>query len=110
MLYQACLPLSSSTLRFVAGVIRSHLRENKIRWRSLSAGQQALMTLVYLHKGETYACVGAGFGVSASTVFRRVNETISLVAARAPSLRKVLRRAKRCGLPQRDPRRHVDPL
>ncbi|CAM3243243.1 DDE superfamily endonuclease [Stackebrandtia soli] len=91
--------MSSSTLRFVAGVIRAHRKKARVRWRRVTAGRQALMTLAYLHKGETYACLAVGFEVSVSTVFRRVNETISLVAARAPGLVKVLRRAKRRGVP-----------
>lgn len=47
--------------------------------------------LVYLHKGETYAPLGAGFGVSASTARRYVQETAGLLAARAPKLRKAAR-------------------
>lgn len=36
-------------------------------WRALPASEQALLVLVYLRKGEPFAEVAAGFGVSATT-------------------------------------------
>ena len=60
-------------------------------------GQQALLVLVYLRKGEPFAEVGAGFGVSTATCWRYVNETVELLAQRAPKLRAALREAKRQG-------------
>ena len=54
--------------------------------------------LVYLRKGEPFAEVGAGFGVSTTTCWRYVNETVELLAARAPKLRAALRKAKREGM------------
>ncbi len=62
-------------------------------WRKLNPGQQAL--LVYLRKGETFAEVAAGFGVGTATAWRYVNETVELLAARAPKLRKAARDAKK---------------
>ena len=52
----------------------------------LDPGRQALLTLVYLRKGDTYAALAPGFGVSVATVYRRVNETIDLLASRAEPL------------------------
>ena len=97
LFYQASLPVSSATLRFVAGVIRTHHRVAGTRWRVLDPGRQALLTLVYLRKGDTYADLAPGFGVSVATVYRRVNETIDLLASRAEPLPEVLRRARRAG-------------
>lgn len=99
LFYQAALPLSSRTLNVVARLIRSHRVAIGSRWRRLDAGQQALMTLVYLRQGETYANIAAGFGSSTATVARRVNETIHLLAATANGLRTQLRRIKRRGDP-----------
>ena len=36
-------------------------------WRKLNPGQQALLVLVYLRKGETFADLAAGFGVGTAT-------------------------------------------
>jgi hypothetical protein len=97
LFYRAALPLSHRTLRFVAGLIRTHRRELGSRWRRLDAGQQALLVLAHLRKGEPFAEVGAGFGVSATTCWRYVHETVELLAARSPKLRQALRTAKRRG-------------
>ena len=97
LFYRAALPLSHQTLAFVSGLIRAHRREISSPWRALNAGEQALLVLVYLRKGEPFAEVGAGFGVSTTTCWRYVNETVELLAARAPKLRAALRQAKRQG-------------
>ena len=47
---RAALPLSRQTLTFVAGSC----------WRKLSAGQQALLVLACLRKGETFAELATG--------------------------------------------------
>ena len=96
--YRAVLPLSRQTLTFVSGLLRAHRREIGSPWRKLNTGQQALLVLVYLRKGEPFAEVGAGFAVSTTTCWRYVNETVELLAARAPTLRTALRKAKREGM------------
>ncbi|MFL6118975.1 transposase family protein [Actinophytocola sp.] len=98
LFYRAALPLSRQTLTFVSGLVRAHRREIGSVWRALNPGQQALLVLVYLRKGEPFAEVGAGFGVSTTTCWRYVNETVELLAARAPKLRAALRKAKREGM------------
>ena len=67
LFYRAALPLSHQTLGFVAGLVRAHRRAIGSPWRALSAGEQALLVLVYLRKGEPFAEVGAGFEVSTTT-------------------------------------------
>jgi hypothetical protein len=98
LFYRAVLPLSRQTLTFVSDIIRAHRRDVGSIWRKLNPGQEALLVLVYLRKGEPFAQVGAGFGVSTTTCWRYVNETIELLAARAPKLREALRKAKRQGM------------
>jgi hypothetical protein len=98
LFYRAALPLSRQTLTFVSGLVRAHRREIGSPWRALDPGQQALLVLVYLRKGEPFAEVGAGFGVSTTTCWRYVNETVELLAVRAPKLRAALRKAKRDGM------------
>jgi hypothetical protein len=94
LFYRAVLPLSSRTLNFAAGLIRRHLKAIGSRWRKLEPGRQALLVLAYLRKGETFEDLAAGFGVGRTTAWRYVNETVELLAARAPKLRQAVRDAK----------------
>src|SRR6478609_3675158 len=95
LFYRAALPLSRKTLNYAAGVIRRHRRVISSRWRRLNPGQQALLVLAYLRKGETFADLAAGFAVSTATAWRYVNEAVTLLSARAPKLRAALRAAKK---------------
>jgi hypothetical protein len=95
LLYRAALPLSQATLTFVSGLIRAHRSEIGSRWRALNPGQQALLVLSYLRKGKPFAEVGAGFGVSATTCWRYVEETVELLARRAPKLQAALTARRR---------------
>jgi hypothetical protein len=97
LFYRAALPLSRKTLTFVAGIIRRHRTSIGSPWRKLNPGRQALLVLAYLRKGETFAELAAGFGVGTTTAWRYVNETVDLLAARAPRLRQAVRHAKKAG-------------
>jgi hypothetical protein len=97
LFYRATLPLSSRSLTYVAGIIRRHLAAIGSRWRKLNPGRQALLILVYLRKGETFAEIAAGSEVGTATAWRYVNETVALLAARAPKLRTAARDAARGG-------------
>jgi DDE superfamily endonuclease len=98
LFYRAALPLSSGqTLTFVSGLIRRHRAAIGSPWRKLNAGRQALLVLAYLRKGETYAGLAAGFEVGTATAWRYVNETVGLLAARAPGLRQAIRNAIKAG-------------
>ena len=92
-----------------AGIIRRHRISIGSLWRKLNLGQQALLVLVYLRKGETFASLAAGFGVGTATAWRYVEETVALLAARAPRLRKAARERGegRARLPR--PGRDADP-
>ena len=97
LFYRAALPLSSRTLTFVSGLIRRYRKSIRSCWRKLNPGQQALLVLAYLRKGDTFEQLAAGFKVGRTTAWRYVNETAELLAARAPKLRKAVRDAKRAG-------------
>jgi len=97
LFYRAALPLSRQTLSYVAGVIRRHRIRIGSCWRKLNPGQQAMLVLVHLRKGETLAALGAGFGVGTATAWRYVGETVRLLAARSPRLAPALRAAKKAG-------------
>ena len=78
LFYRAALPLSRKTLNYAAGIIRRHRISIGSLWRKLNPGQQALLVLAYLRKGETFAELAAGFGVGTTTAWRYVNETVEL--------------------------------
>jgi hypothetical protein len=65
-------------------------RELSSPWRKLSCFKQALLVLAHLHKNETFAQVGAEFGVSEATAWRYVDETLEVLAAWAPGLHEAL--------------------
>ncbi|RVX44437.1 DDE superfamily endonuclease [Nonomuraea polychroma] len=98
LFYRAAVDLSRSMLNYVAGMIRRHRKAIGSLWRILNPGQQALLVLVYLRKGETYTDLAAGFGVSTCTTWRYVEETVALLSARSSKLGQALRKAKRNGL------------
>jgi hypothetical protein len=60
LFYRAALPLSSATLNYVAGIIRRHRASIGSLRRKLDPGQQALLVLAYLRKGQTFADLAAG--------------------------------------------------
>ena len=92
MSYQVVLPLSRLTLRMLAELIRAHRRRLRSRWRKAGPADQALVVLAVLRDDPRLAHLGGGMGVSASTVRRWVLEAITLLAARATRLNRVLRR------------------
>ena len=95
LFYRAALPLSRQTLTFVSGIIRRHRMKVGSRWRKLNPGQQALLVLAYLRKGETFAELAAGFGVGTTTAWRYVNETVA--CSRPGRLSSARRSARRRG-------------
>jgi hypothetical protein len=97
LFYRAALPLSSRTLTYVAGIIRRHRASIGSCWRRLNPGRQALLVLAYLRKGDPFAEIASGFEVGTATAWRYVNETVALLAARAPELRTAVRDAKKAG-------------
>jgi len=97
LFYPAALLLSRQTLTYTAGVIRRHRARIGSPWRKLNPGQQALLVLAYLRKGETFAELAAGFGIGTATAWRYVTETVGLLAARSPKLRTALACAKAAG-------------
>src|SRR5512140_1890374 len=97
LFYPAALPLSRQTLTYATGIIRRHRAQIGSPWRRLNCGQQALLVLAYLRKGETFAELAAGFGIGTATAWRYVTETVGLLAARSPKLRRALANAKKTG-------------
>ena len=72
LFYPAALPLSRQTLDYTAAIIRRYRKQVGSPWRKLNPGRQALLVLAYLRKGETFAELAAGFGISTTTAWRYV--------------------------------------
>src|SRR5882724_403332 len=70
--YPSAIDLSSRTLRYLSRQLAARQQEIGTRWRRLSAGCQALLTLAHLRCGDTYAQLAAGFGIGIATVFRYI--------------------------------------
>lgn len=84
LVYPSGLDLSSSTLRFLSGLLSARRRERGTRWRRLPADRQALLVLAHLHCGHTYTQLAAGVGIV--TVYRYLAEAVAILAALAPDL------------------------
>ncbi|MCX4784213.1 IS5 family transposase [Streptomyces sp. NBC_01264] len=93
LVYPSGVDVSSSVLRFLAARLREHRRALGTRWRRLSAGRQALLTLAHLRNGHPYAQLAAGFGVGTTTAFRYIAEAVEVLSALAPMLAEVVRAA-----------------
>ncbi|WP_084216257.1 helix-turn-helix domain-containing protein [Pseudonocardia spinosispora] len=89
------MPVSSRALRVLADALRYRRTVLGSRWRRLSAGEQALLVLAYVNKGETYTALAGGFGVGTTTVFRYVREDVDILAALAPTLDDALESPRR---------------
>ncbi|TDD60903.1 IS5/IS1182 family transposase [Actinomadura darangshiensis] len=98
LFHRSSLPLSRRTLDHTAGVVRRHPAGIGSKGRALTPGTQALMMAGLPAQGETFAELGAGFGVSTTTPWRYVNQAVALLSARSPKLHRALRKATRDGL------------
>lgn len=70
--------VSSSVLRFLSAKLRQRRQELGTRWRRLSAGRQALLTLAPLRNGHPYAQLAAGFGIGTTTACRYITEAVEV--------------------------------
>jgi len=92
MVYRVKLPLSSSVVTHVAGLIRARRKAIDSRWRKLNPGRQALLVLAFLRHDQRLADLAGGNDISAPTLRRWVIEVIGLLAARAPRLDRALKK------------------
>ncbi|MCE0765951.1 transposase family protein [Pseudonocardia kujensis] len=93
--YPAGLSVSNHALITLSDALRHRLSTVGTRWRRLSVGEQALLVVAHLRKGETYTDLAAGHGVGTTTVFRYIHEAIEVLAALAPDLRTAVEVAVR---------------
>lgn len=85
LVYPSSMPVSNRALQRLADALRQRRTSLGTRWRRLPAGEQALLVLAHLNKGETYTALAGGFGVGTTTVFRYVREGVEVLAALTPT-------------------------
>ncbi len=93
--YPSSMQVSNRALIVLADALRHRRTVLGSRWRRLPAGEQALLVLAHLNKGETYTALAGGFGVGTTTVHRYVREGVEVLAAVAPTLDQALDLARR---------------
>ncbi|MFJ7237646.1 IS5 family transposase [Streptomyces olivaceus] len=93
LVYPSGVDVSSSAPRFLSAKLRQRRQELGTRWRRLSAGRQALLTLAHLRNGHPYAQLAAGFGIGTTTAYRYITEAVEVLAALAPTLTEAIRTA-----------------
>jgi hypothetical protein len=92
LVYQCCLPLSTSALAYVADLLRRHLKSIGSRWRALAPGRIALIVLAVLRHDQRLSDMAGVDGVSKTTVRRWRDEVVDLLAAKALRLDRALRK------------------
>jgi hypothetical protein len=97
LVYQCRLPLSTSTVNYLADLLRRHLKAIRSRWRILPPGKIAVIVLAMLRHDQRLADMAGGNNVSESTVRRWRDELIGLLAAQAPRLDRALKKVARQG-------------
>jgi hypothetical protein len=98
LVYQCRLPLSTTTLAYVADLLRGRLKAIGSRWRSKPPGRIAVLVLAVLRHDQRAADLAGANDIAESTVRRWRDEVIALLAAKAPRLDRALRKiAKRGG-------------
>ena len=88
--YPSGMTVSNRALIMLADLLRQNRAQLKTRWRRLDAGQQALLVVAHLRKGETYTDLAVGFGIGTTTVYRYLREALDLLAAMAPTLAEAI--------------------
>lgn len=90
LVYPSGIDLSSSTLRLLARHLGRRRREIGSRWRRLSVGRRARLTLGHLRCGGTYGRLAAAFNIGIATVYRYIREAVDVLAALAPTLEEAV--------------------
>lgn len=99
--YPAMLDVPRELIRFVAGLLRAERRARGTRkgTRALTCWKQALFAIAWFRDKPNITRHGAAFGLSQSTAYRYLHETIDVLADRAPGLHQALDKAVTDGLP-----------
>ncbi|MDK1475313.1 transposase family protein [Streptomyces sp. 549] len=91
--YRATLDVPSDLVSWLENQIATRRGEAGGSWRALTSWDQAIVLLVFLAKGDTFAQLGEHFGIGTETARRYVNEGIEALAPLAPTLTDALEAA-----------------
>jgi hypothetical protein len=99
--YRVTLDVPLQLALFVSRLLAEHRREIGTRdgTRALTCFRQAVFALAWFRDRPDIRRLGQGFGISQATAYRYKDETVEVLAARAPSLREALDKAVEQGLP-----------
>ncbi|TDU01664.1 DDE superfamily endonuclease [Streptomyces sp. 846.5] len=92
LVYQCRLDLSTSTLVYLADLLRSRLKAIRSPFRSQPAGRIAVLVLAMLRHDQRLLDLAGGNDVPESTLRRWRDEMVDLLAAKAPRLDRALRK------------------
>ncbi len=98
--YRVTLDVPVQLAVFVAGLLAEHRGEigTPAGSRALTCWKQAVFALAWFRDRPDIPRLGRGFGISQATACRYLDEAITVLAAKAPSLRQALDKAGNLGL------------
>jgi len=91
--YRAILDLPAEPVSFAGNVIATRRNEKRSPWRKPTSFDQAVLALVWLRDGDTFAQLGRHFGISTDTAWRHAHEAVDSPAGHAPEPSEALRTA-----------------
>ncbi|MFF2900327.1 hypothetical protein [Streptomyces sp. NPDC057966] len=97
LVYQCRLDVSTSTIVYLADLLRSRLEAIRSPLRSQRASRIAVLVLAILRHDQRLLHLTGGNSVPKSAVRHRRDEMVDLLAARAPRLDRALREMARRG-------------
>jgi hypothetical protein len=95
--YRATIDVSRGLVQHLGRLLAAERRARGTRpgTRALTCFYQALLVLVWFHKGEDVVLLGTGF--SRATAYRYLSEGITVLATQAGDLHEALRRVAAYG-------------
>ena len=99
--YRVTLDVPLPLVPFVSKLLADHRREIGTRGgtRALTCWKQAVSALACFRDRPDIRLVGQGSGISQATAYRYKDETVEVLAAKAPTLRQALDKTAEQGLP-----------
>ena len=99
--YRVTLDVPVQLVLFVSRLLAERRREVGTRrgTRALTCWKQAVFVLAWFRDRPDIRRLGQGFGISQATAYRYLDEAVQVLAARAPSLREALDKARDLQLP-----------
>jgi hypothetical protein len=99
--YRVILDVPFQLVVFVSGLLAEHRGEigTPAGSRALTCWKQAVFALAWFRDRPDIPRLGKGFGISQAIAYLYIDEAITVLAAKAPSLRQALEKAREPGLP-----------